>query len=184
MHDDLPTVKITHPFRLTFITVATWVIIIGGIMLLISSCKLDDPAAPPYDDTTTTTTTATTTTTQPATTTLQTTTVSTTTTTYDLPIEAMEMAFVLTMRDHSNDMTDVTWVDIANDDEIVEWGYLFCEVITNTGSWSTALMISMNAGENTFGEQWFADDEDMVAFGSGAAIYAFCPEYTDLIGEW
>ena len=165
MEDD--TVGITHPLRLTIATAVSWLVILAMVM---TGCQLDDPAAPPLD-TTTTTTTPPTTSTLPA-----------TTTTHDTsPQWAFDAAFVSQMRAESLEYADVTWVDIASDDLLLEWGYAMCSVLDVTPTFEAALATAFQAGEDTWGDEWGLADQMLVASGIGGAIAAFCPHHWSVL---
>ena len=135
-----------------------------------------------YPDTTTTEptdTTVETTTTNPPTTTKP----PTTTTTYEPSERVREAAFVAVMRDESAQLRAVTWVDVVDDDYLIEWGHLFCNIVREANSWADATLMVQDIGKSSFEEGWVEDDNTMVAIGSGAAIGAFCPEFEDMVGR-
>ena len=158
---------------------------IGGatlIALVIIGSVLPEPEPKTMaQPSTTTTQETTTTTTQPpaTTTTVQATTTTTeATTTITAPKEVVDGVFVLTMRSYSADLELVTWVDIVDDEYLIEWGNLFCfQMGEHGGVWEDAVLYAIEAGFEAYGDAWNEDDTTMVAFGSGAAIASYCPQY-------
>ena len=127
----------------------------------------------------TTTTQAPTTTTQAPTTTTTTVPPTGKTLRDDIDIELVDAAFVMVMRDASYELDQLTWVDIVDDDYIIEWGNLFCfQMDEHGGVWEDAVVYAIDAGVRSFGVDWNNDDTMMIAIGSGAALAAYCPWYS------
>ena len=166
-----------------------WLVIVGGILIalvIIGWVAGDDVEDPEPKTMAVSTTTQVSTTTNPPTTTTvastTTTTTSPTSTTY--PVEIADAAFVMVMRDNSAELDLVTWVDVMDDDDLIEWGNLFCfQMDEHDGVWEDALLYAIDAGDDAFGIAWNDDDTMMIAIGSGAAIEAYCPWYSTSIPD-
>lgn len=149
------------------------VILIALVIIGAVSNSLEPESKTMAQPTTTTYQVPVTTTTQPATTT---TTQPATTSTYASWIA--DETFVSVMRDTSYGLELVTWVDLVDDDYLIEWGHLFCfQMDEHDGVWEDAALYALNAGIEAFGDAWNNDDSLMIGAGSGAAIAAYCPWY-------
>lgn len=153
------------------------IITLGVAALMLGACTYEVVDARPEFVTTTATVaeSGTTTTMRP-----------TTTTTRSIPAMPSGTAlqkeiFVEILRDRSSELDMVTFIDVASDDEVIEWGQLICGLLTNTENFLAVGLIAEQAGSESFGSEWNEDDETMVWYGMGAAIPAFCPEHIDLM---
>ena len=144
------------------------------LALAVSACAAEVQVTP-----TTSTTKEPTTTTQASTTTSRAP-APTPTTSPELSQETRALVFVNVMREESADYSVVTWVDVYNDSQLEIFGRTICGMF----DLGYDVVETYDAGTNHLIEEFTAElmfeaDYNLVAYGMGAAIVAFCPEY-----EW
>jgi len=133
---------------------------------------------------TTTTTVAPTTTTRAPTTTTVAPTTTTRVTNTTLSDAVIELIYVDVVRMASETVNDLTWIDMATDDELITWGWTWCVLLDDYMDAETTYFAAAEYEADLWGDALTEDDMWLIAYVGGSATEAFCPHLAYLIEEW
>lgn len=102
-------------------------------------------------------------------------------TTTTIPLALGDYVFVEFMRDRSLEFDEVTFVDVASDATLIEFGLIICEGFNDgLDPLEIGEVIELSFAEN-FGESYYESDFQLIYMGIGAAVGSFCPEFSELV---
>ena len=115
----------------------------------------------------------------PPTTTVPPTTVAPPTTTLPAPVSVrdVEAAFLEDIRDESWTLPSVTWVDVASDDQLLEFAEIVCGAFGDGLDFTLVSLLTIQAGVEQYGSAWTGDDDWLVGYGIASAVIHFCPTF-------